>query len=37
LSVDYSKLTLVLINAIKEQQTQIIDLKERLEKIEDNV
>jgi len=37
LSVDYSRLTVVLVNAIKEQQEQIEDMKERLEYLESNV
>ena len=37
LSVDYSRLTVVLINAIKEQQEEIENMKERLEYLESNV
>ena len=36
-SVDYAKLSVVLINSVKEQQQQIEELKERINKLENNV
>ena len=36
-SVDYAKLSVILINSVKEQQEQIEELKERINKLENNV
>ena len=36
-SVDYAKLSVILINSVKEQQQQIEELKERINKLENNV